>query len=231
MPNGYAPIELTLRGTRSSELADLEPGPIFPEWSAGFPAGIPLGRTLVVRGRMGAGKSRATFRLASQYDICAVLGLEMGKALSLETARNAGANLDSCYWYDDVDDLLADLDDLEPQAIAIDSIQKLGRARSRVVRQLRRWVAEHQSTLLLISQLSKDGRSRYGEDDDFDCDAMLDCLPGVVEGVRQTHSHGMDGVKSECEKGCCHIAIRKSRISPLIGFDVPIISEIKLQNS
>lgn len=220
---GYAPERIELLGSRSDEVGHVLPGVIVPEWSLGLPIGIPLGHSLLLRGRPGTGKSRASYRLASQIGSVAAFALEMGKKLSCKTAENAGADLNAFWWYDDLKGL-EELHLIEPDVVLVDSIQKIGKARGRIIDQLRRWALDNERALILVSQLGQHGSSRHGEDSDFDCDIVIDVQQGKTDkGPRKT-THGLDDEESECAKGCAHCRITKSRVCPLIGFDVPIVA-------
>lgn len=224
MPHGYAPQPIPLVGTRSNEIDSVGTGILVPEWELAFPNGLPLGRSMVLRGRPGAGKSRAGYRFASQIGTCMVFGIEMGKALSVETAKKAGAQMESFYWYQDVDGM-SDLEVLDPAVVVVDSIQKLGRDRRRVVNELIQWARDYDRNCVFISQLSTDGKSRFGEDDDFDCDVIVDVSAGrTAKGGISRRVHGLDDKPTPCRDGCAHAAIAKSRVCPLISFDVPIVA-------
>lgn len=219
---GYAPEEAELLGSRSDDLEELQPGIVVPEWSEVLPQGLPLGRSLLLRGRPGAGKSSAAFRFATQLGRAMIFGLEMGKALSLDRARKAGANVEDVYWYDDMAGL-ADLELVDPACVVVDSIQKLRYARRRVVDQLFQWAKDFDRNVVLVSQLSADGKSRYGEDDDFDADMNVDIAPGRTDKGPRKYIHGLDDAVTRCRDGCCHASVAKSRVCPLLAFDVPIV--------
>lgn len=219
---GYAPEDLELLGTQSDELEELAPGVIVPDWSHLLPIGLPLGLSMVMRGRPGGGKSRAGFRLASQMGIAMIFSLEMGKTLGKETARNAGATLENCWWYDDIEGL-ADLDVLSPAVVLVDSIQKLRRRNSAILK-LRAWAADKERNAIFVSQLGTHGASRHGEDSDFDCDVVVDVQPGMVDGVQCKNRHGIGEKATECAEGCAHVRIAKSRVCQLISGDVPIVA-------
>jgi|WetSurMetagenome_2_1015567.scaffolds.fasta_scaffold63133_1 hypothetical protein len=220
---GYAPEDLELIGTQSADLSDLEPGVIVTDWAHLLPIGLPLGLTMVMRGRPGGGKSRSAFRFASQIGIAAVFGLEMGKVLSKETAGFAGANLDNCWWYDDVEGI-ADLNVLCPAVVVVDSIQKVQRGRTRFVNGLRKWAKDNARNAIFVSQLGIHGASRHGEDQDFDCDIVVDVSPGMVDGVACKNRHGINEKPADCREGCAHVRIVKSRVCQLVGGDVPIVA-------
>lgn len=217
----YVFEDLCLKGSRSEEVAPLRPGTPVPEWSIALPQGLPLGTSLIVRGRPGAGKSRLAFRLASQIGQTSVLALEMGKSLSVDSARSAGARLDCLWWYDDLS-ALDELDVLGPRVVVVDSTQKLGRSRSSVVARLRQWALTNDRNLILISQLGKHGTSRYGESDDFDCDIVADVSHGSTPQETRKAIHGFDAEPTPCRQGCAHVSIAKARLCPLVAFDVPI---------
>ena len=221
LSGGYAPESIPLRGVQSQDIAAVEPGIIVPEWSHLLPVGLPLGLSMVMRGRPGGGKSRAAFRLASQIGVAAIFGLEMGTVLSKDTARQAGARLDNCWWYDDVEGL-EDLDVLSPAVVVVDSIQKIP-YRSRTVAKLRNWARTNGRNLILVSQQGQHGSSRYGESDDFDCDVVVDVSPGMVDGQQCRKSHGLNEKATKCQPGCAHVRIAKARICPLVPGDVPIV--------
>lgn len=222
MPNGYAWTEIRLQGARSDEIEALEPGTLVPEWKVAFPHGIPLGRSLVMRGRPGRGKSRIAFRLASQIGTTAAFVLEMGKVLSCDSAQQAGANLERFWWYEDMAGL-EELALIRPASIVIDSVQKLGRQRKSIVARMRQWAMDQNTTLILVSQKGKHGASRHGEDDDFDCDVVADVEHGSTPQQAQSAIHGFDGKPTQCKMNHAHIAVVKSRICPLVAFDVPIV--------
>lgn len=219
--NGYAWEDIKLQGARSEEIGDLEPGVPVPEWLAAFPTGLPLGRSLVMRGRPGVGKSRVGFRLASQIGVTMAFVLEMGEVLSKDSAQQAGANMDRFWWYPDTSGL-SELAIIKPAVVLVDSVQKLGRQRKSIVAQLRQWAQQAEGNLILISQKGKHGASRHGEDDDFDCDCVADVQHGSTSQERCSAIHGFDSKPTPCEMGHAHISIAKSRICPLVAFDVPI---------
>lgn len=221
-PNGYAWEDLKLQGSRSEEIGDLEPGVPVPEWLSAFPNGLPLGRSLVMRGRPGVGKSRAALRLASQIGVTMAFGLEMGEVLSKDTAQQSGANMDRFWWYEDTSGL-SELEIIKPAVVVVDSAQKLGRQRKSIVAQLRNWAQQQGGNLILVSQKGKHGASRHGEDDDFDCDAVADVTHGSTPQEPRAAIHGFDGKPTPCKYGHAHVAIAKSRICPLVAFDVPIV--------
>lgn len=220
---GYAPEEIELIGARSEDVDDVPDGVIVPEWSEALPRGLPLGRTLLLRGRPGGGKSRSAFRLAPQIGQAMIFGLEMGKSHSVETATNAGAKLENIWWYEDIEGL-SELELLNPAVVVIDSIQKLGRDRKRIVEQLRDWAKDAERNVIFISQLSADGKSRYGEDDDFYADMNVDVSPGRTDKGPRKMVHGFADSPTRCADGCCHVSVAKSRVCPLIAFDVPIVA-------
>lgn len=223
MLHGYAPQPIEVLGTRSDEIDEIGTGILVPEWADAFPRGLPLGRSMVLRGRPGAGKSRAGYRFASQIGTCMVFGIEMGTALSVETARKAGAQMSAFYWYQDTEGL-SDLEVLDPAVVVVDSIQKLGRDRRRIVNQLMMWARDYDRNCVFISQLSADGKSRFGEDDDFDCDVIVDVSAGrTAKGGISRRVHGLDDKQTPCRDGCTHASIAKSRVCPLVSFDVPIV--------
>jgi hypothetical protein len=226
--NGYAPQRVPLIGTRSDEIDEVGTGVLVEEWAHVFPDGLPLGRSMVLRGRPGAGKSRAGYRFASQIGTTMAFGLEMGKELSVDTARKAGAKMDSFFWYADTDGL-DDLDVIQPDAVVVDSIQKLGRERTRVVEMLMTWARDNAKNCIFISQLSADGKSRYGENDDFYCDVIVDVYSArTPKGGLSRRTHGRDENDRVCHDGCTHACVAKSRVCQLIAFDVPIIAAIPL---
>lgn len=220
---GYAPDDLVLQGTQSADLGELEPGVIVSDWAHLLPKGLPLGRSMVMRGRPGGGKSRSAFRLASQIGIAQIFALEMGKVLSKETAAFAGANLDNCWWYDDIEGL-PDLELLNPAVVVVDSTQKIKRGRTTVVNKLRKWAEDNDRNVIFVSQLGVHGASRHGEDQDFDCDVVVDVSPGMVDGVPCKNRHGLNEKPADCREGCAHVRIAKSRVCQLIGGDVPIVA-------
>lgn len=219
---GYAPEDISLFGTQSDELDELAPGVIVQDWAHLLPIGLPLGLSMVMRGRPGGGKSRAAFRLASQMGIAAIFSLEMGKTLGKETARAAGATLGNCWWYDDIEGL-SDLDILSPAVVVVDSIQKIRRRNSTILK-LRAWAADKERNMLFVSQLGTHGASRHGEDSDFDCDVVVDVQPGMVDGVQCKNRHGIGEKATECAEGCAHVRIAKSRVCQLVSGDVPIVA-------
>lgn len=219
---GYVLEPIPLLGSRSCDVAPIAPGVLVSEWLHLLPRGLPFGLTMVMRGRPGGGKSRAGFRLASQIGTSMVFGLEMGKELSTETGRDAGALLENCWWYDDI----AGLDELsiiDPACVVVDSLQKL-RKRKSIVKRLRDWARDFQRNVIFISQKGHHGASRHGEDDDFDCDVVVDVEPGMVEGVQCVKAHAMNEKPSQCREGCAHVRIAKARVAPLVSGDVPIVA-------
>jgi hypothetical protein len=220
---GYAPEEIRLIGSRSDDVEDLEYGKVLPEWSTVLPRGFPLGKVLLMRGRPGAGKSRIAFRLATQIGRAMIFGLEMGKILSLDTARSAGAEVGAVLWYEGLEGL-DELDTVDPDVVAIDSIQKLGYDRRRVIDRLTDWAADRGRNVILISQLSSDGKSRYGEDADFYADMNCDVTAGRTDKGPRKCLHGLDSEPRKCLDGYAHVAVAKSRVCPLLAFDVPIIA-------
>jgi hypothetical protein len=152
-----------------------------------------------------------------------IFGLEMGKELSLDTARSAGARLDRAWWYGDVDGLV-ELELLDPACVVVDSIQKLRYARRRIVDQLMQWARDNDRNVVLVSQLSADGKSRHGEDDDFDVDMTVDVSPGRTTRGARKDVHGLEDTPTRCADGCCHASVAKSRVCPLVAFDVPIVA-------
>jgi hypothetical protein len=220
---GYAPEEIELLGTKSDEIATMPPGVFVEEWKSPLPRGLPLGRSLLLRGRPGGGKSRSAFRLSSQIGPTMAFGLEMGKELSVETATLAGANLHAFTWYSDIKGL-SELELVDPAVVVIDSIQKLGRARGSVLDDLMTWARERERNCVFVSQLSADGKSRYGEDADFDCDMNCDVGPTrTAKGGLMQKTHAFDDKPTKCKNGHAHVSVAKSRVCPLISFDVPIV--------
>lgn len=224
MVQGYAAEDIPILGTRSSELGQLKPGVFVDDWSLALRHGLPLGCSIVLRGRPGAGKSRAGYRLGAAIGSCMAFGLEMGKTLSCVTAESAGANMANFWWYEDLDGL-KDLPHLNPSTVVIDSIQKLGRARARIVSMLRKWALDNQRNVILVSQLNTKGKSRHGEDDDFDCDLLVDVTRCKNDGVMRQEIHGLDATRTPCQEGCAHIEIAKSRVCNLVALDVPIVGD------
>jgi hypothetical protein len=176
-----------------------------------------------MRGRPGAGKSRAAIRMASQIGRTSVLALEMGLVLSKDSGAQSGANVDDFYWYDDADKGLREIEIIRPAVVVIDSVQKLGRQRKSIVSQLRQWAEDQGSNLILVSQKGKHGASRHGEDDDFDCDVVADVMHGSTPQEPRTAIHGFESKPTACKMGHAHVSIAKSRICPLVAFDVPIV--------
>ena len=220
---GYAPEEVELIGSRSDEVDELEPGVVVPEWSSVLPVGLPLGRTMLLRGRPGAGKSRVSYRMATQIGIAMIFGIEMGKTLSLDSALKAGAKVDDVWWYQDVEGL-EDLEAIDPDVVVVDSIQKLRYERRRIVDRLMAWAKENGRNVILVSQLSADGKSRYGEDDDFDADMTVDVSPGRTDRGPCKKVHGFEDGPTRCKDGCAHASVAKSRVCPLLALDVPIVA-------
>jgi len=151
-------------------------------------------------------------------------GIEMGKTLSCVTAESAGANMAHFWWYDSTEGL-TDLPHINPACVVIDSVQKLGRARSRIVTMLRKWAVDNDRNVVFVSQLNKRGSSRNGEDDDFDCDVVVDVTQCKHDGVMRQEIHGLDAVKTPCTDGCAHIEVTKSRAGHLLALDVQIVGE------
>lgn len=223
LPNGYALEEQAIEGTRSDELGELEPGVPVGDWLTALPQGLPLGCSMVLRGRPGAGKSRIAFRFASEIGNVSALTLEMGKVLSADSARKAGARMDRFWWYDDVDKGIDELAVVRPSSAIVDSIQKLGRRRASVIERLKRWAKDESTNLILVSQQGRHGVSRHGEDDDFDCDVVVDVQHATNQGIPRKEVHGFEEERTPCRKGCAHLVVVKSRVCPLIAFDVPIV--------
>jgi hypothetical protein len=221
---GYAPVEIEIVGVRSGEIGRVQTGTLVTEWAPALPRGLPLGRSLLLRGRPGAGKSRVAFRLAGQLGKAMIFGLEMGNELSLDSANNAGAKLDEILWYEGLEGL-SDLDAVNPDVVVIDSIQKLRKDRRRTVDRLMQWAKDFDRNLILVSQLSAEGKSRYGEDDDFDVDMTVDIWAGrhPKHGPRKD-LHGLEDEPRHCADGCAHASVAKSRVCPLVAFDVPIVA-------
>lgn len=130
------------------------------------------------------------------------------------------------HWSDDVDRGLEDLEYLRPRAAVIDSIQKLGKSRARVTETLKSWAQEFNTNVLFVSQQGQHGASRYGEDDDFDCDVVIDVASNRTEKGRRKAIHGFDEKPTLCRDGHAHVYIAKSRVCPLIAFDVPIVAGV-----
>jgi hypothetical protein len=149
-----------------------------------------------------------------------VFALEMGKKLSCATAESAGAQLKSILWYDDTQGL-SDLQYIDPRVIVVDSLQKL-KSRKSTVDKLRRWAADNDRNIILISQKGKHGASRHGEDDDFDCDMVCDVEKNSNEQGRRKELHLHNDERSPCADKCAHVVIVKSRVCELVSFDVPI---------
>lgn len=220
---GYAPNLIELIGLRSDEIEEPEPGIIVDELRPVLPMGVPLGRTILFRGRPGAGKSRVSYRVACRFGRVMIFGIEMGKVLSLDTAIKAGANVDDVWWYEDVRGL-DELEIIDPAAVAVDSIQKLREERRSVVDRLMEWAVERNRNVILVSQLSADGKSRYGEDDDFDVDMVVDVLQGRTDAGPTKAVHGLEEKKTPCKNGHAHLSVKKSRICQLLAFDAPIVA-------
>jgi hypothetical protein len=151
-----------------------------------------------------------------------VLAIEMGLVLSNDTALQSGARLDRFYWYEDTSGL-SELEIIRPAVVVVDSVQKLGRQRKSIVAQLRQWAQLTNSNLILVSQKGKHGASRHGEDDDFDCDCVADVTHGSTPQEPCSAIHGFDHKPTPCKHGHAHVSIAKSRICPLVAFDVPIV--------
>lgn len=222
--DGYLEEDLALKGVRSSEIGELEPGPILEEWALALPRGLPAGRSLVLRGRPGVGKSRVAFRISSQIGTTVVFTLEMGKVLALDGAQQAGADVVQFWWYEAIDGL-DELPIVQPQAVVVDSAQKLGRRGFKVVSKLQEWANTTGGNLILVSQLGRHGVSRHGEDNDFDCDVVADVSRGSSFQEIRKAIHEFDHAPSPCLSGHAHITIAKSRLGPCVAFDVPIIAQ------
>lgn len=224
LKNGYAPEPVQLLGTHSDDVEPDELGRIIPEWSVPLPKGLPRGRSIVLRGRPGAGKSRIAYRLASQIGVTMAFGLEMGKKLSRQTAADAGAKMATLFWYDEIGGL-EDERYLNPECKVFDSVQKIGQGWRGIVRAQMDWAKETGGTLILVSQMNIKGSSRFSEDADFDCDIVVDVLPSFdKEKVRRTALHGFETEHTQCQVGCAHLSVAKSRCCPLVAFDVPIVA-------
>jgi hypothetical protein len=226
MVNGYGAEDIPILGKRSTELGQLKQGVFVDDWSLALPHGLPLGCSLVMRGRPGAGKSRAGYRLGAAIGPCMAFGIEMGETLSSVTANDAGANMANFWWYEDLEGL-KDLPHIDPACVVIDSVQKLGRARGRIVAMLRKWALENDRNVIFVSQRNQKGASRNGEDDDFDCDVIVDVTRCKNDGVMRQEIHGRDESRTPCQEGCAHIEIAKSRVCQLIALDVQIVGERK----
>lgn len=220
---GYAPELVELVGSRSDEIEPPEPGVVVEELRPVLPMGLPLGRTILFRGRPGAGKSRTSFRVAGRFGRVMAFGIEMGKVLSLDTAIKAGAIVDDVWWYEDLRGL-DELEIIDPAAVVLDSIQKLKWDRRRVVDKLMSWAVDNNRNLILVSQLSADGKSRYGEDDDFDVDIVVDVSQGRTNKGPNKAVHLLDDKQTPCKAGHAHCSVMKSRICQLLAFDVPIVA-------
>jgi hypothetical protein len=225
MPNGYAPEEIEIVGRRSDEIEGIPTGVFVADWEKVLPSGLPLGFSMLLRGRPGGGKSRAAFRFVSQLGTTMAFALEMGQALSCVTAEVAGARMDRFYWYDSIAGL-EELDTIDPAAVAIDSVQKLGRDKSKVIKRLRRWALERQRNLVLVSQQNIRGASWGGDAPDFDCDFIVDISRRLNEkGIARREIHGNDETPSMCAEKCAHAQVAKTRVpdSVPVAFDVPIV--------
>lgn len=221
--DGYAAEHVEIVGKASGELDEIQPGVIVEEWRSLLPRGLPLGLSMVLRGRPGAGKSRAGYRLGSQIGRASVAALEMGAKLSHSTAKNAGANTENLIWYDDIEPLFDELRYVDPDVIIVDSVQKLKKRGPRVA-QLRRWALDNSKNLILISQKGQHGSSRHGEDDDFDCDVIIDVRPTSKDGVIFAECHAHDDHKTPCKAKHAHATVAKSRVCELLSCDVPIVA-------
>lgn len=219
---GFQPQAVELRGTRGEAVETLEPGVIVPEWAPLLPIGLPRGCSMILRGRPGAGKSRAAFRLATNIGTTMIFALEMGKKLSQHTLIDAGGNNENVWWYEHDCSGIDEVKFIKPKSIVFDSVQKMGRERGRIVTRLRRWALDEGTNLFLISQQNQKGVSRYGEGDDFDCDAVCDVTPCCKDRVPLKNVHGNDDHLTECAPGCAHVALVKSRVSLPGAWDVPI---------
>jgi len=221
MVDAYAPEEVELSAILPDQIEDLTPGVIVPEWAPLLPRGLCLGCSLVMRARPGAGKSRSAFRLAGALGGRAmVFALEMGAKLSADTARDAGADTSQFYWYEDADKF-EEVEALDPVVVVVDSIQKLPRRKAWIAR-ARQWARDRDRNLILISQKGKHGASRHGEDDDFDCDCIVDVMPCEAEGRPRSELHHGDERPTACAPGCAHAVVVKSRICMPGAWDVPI---------
>ena len=178
---------------------------------------------MVMRGRPGVGKSRVAIRLASQIGPTIVLALEMGLVLSKDSGVQSGAILEEFWWYEDVDNGLREIEIIRPSVVLVDSVQKLGYQRKSIVSQLRQWAQDENTNLILVSQKGKHGASRHSEDDDFDCDVVADVQHGSTPQQPQSAIHGFESKPTACKYGHAHVSIAKSRICPLVAFDVPIV--------
>lgn len=222
--DGYAAERIAIIGRLSTELDEIQPGTIVEEWRPLLPNGLPKGLSMVLRGRPGAGKSRAGYRFGSQIGRSCVAALEMGCKLSNSTARNAGARTENnnMVWYDEIDPLFDELKYTTPAVIIVDSVQKL-KKRGVWVTKLRRWALEHDANLILISQKGQHGSSRHGEDDDFDCDVIIDVKATSKDGTIFSELHGKEEFKTPCKNKHAHATVAKSRVCELLSWDVPIV--------
>ena len=221
--DGYAAEPVPIAGKASGELEELQPGTIVEEWRTLLPLGLPKGLSMVLRGRPGAGKSRAGYRYGSQLGRVCVAALEMGDKLSHATARNAGATTENMVWYNDIGPLFDELKYTEPAAIVVDSVQKL-KKRGTWVTKLRKWAYESDANLILVSQKGTHGASRHGEDDDFDCDVIVDVKASSKDGVTFEEMHGKDEHRTPCKAKHAHATVAKSRVCELVSADVPIVA-------
>jgi hypothetical protein len=160
--------------------------------------------------------------MATNIGITMIFALEMGKKLSIHTLRDCGANNGNVWWYEHDCSGLEEVKHINPASIVIDSVQKIGRSREAVIKRLRRWALDEQKNLILISQQNQKGVSRYGEGDDFDCDAVVDVTPCERDRVPLKNIHAGDEHSTECAPGCAHVSLAKSRVSLLGAWDVPI---------
>lgn len=230
MREGYAPVEVPLSATRSDALEELIPGVVVPEWQPLLPIGLPLGCSMVLRGRPGGGKSRAGFRLAGNIGKVMAFALEMGDKLSSHTAVDAGANVSNFWWYNDTNGI-DEIEYLDPDVVVVDSVQKLGRSRRKLVDRLMRWARDKNRNLILISQKGQHGASRHGEDDDFDCDCIVDVRSAKHDGALLSEIHGTDDFRTECAPGCTHATVAKSRVCQLLSWDLPIGVNVKARGT
>jgi hypothetical protein len=216
----YQAFEPVVTGLRFDEIQICDDGVHVEDWAVAMPNGYPLGRTIVLRGRPGAGKSRIGDRLASALGKTMAFGLEMGIELTADSARLCGAEVSRMTFYDDIA-RLDELEALDPDVVLVDSVQKLGAARARILTQLEKWVRSGpRRAVVLVSQQNQRGVSRYSESSDFDADIVCD-----VRKIQDVGSacHNGETTATPCAKGCAHVHMAKGRSMALIDFDVRVV--------
>lgn len=119
--------------------------------------GFPAGKSVVVRGPEGSGKSRACLRWASSA-IGLVVCLEMDKAQTREVALSAGADPGRLYLVHELGEAEAAASACGARVVLVDSITVAGRGMVRRAKELRDWAGRRGAVVLLISHENKRGQ-------------------------------------------------------------------------